>query len=118
MPKSQAKNNNNDKDSKLVNQDAFEVEGKEQIQFQASSKNNEECKRNKDDNQPLKVTCKDNNNEIPSFIYTSAHVRDLDAIKIMAGELATFERNSNQLDPRDPSYMELEGWEFLREPID
>jgi len=29
MPKSQAKNNNNDKDSKLVNQDAFEVEGKE-----------------------------------------------------------------------------------------
>ena len=66
----------------------------------------------------MKVTCKDNNNEIPSFIYTSAHVRDLDAIKIMAGELATFERNSNQLDPRDPSYMELEGWEFLREPID
>lgn len=31
MPKSQAKNNNNnlDKDNKLVNQDAFEVEGKE-----------------------------------------------------------------------------------------
>ena len=64
------------------------------------------------------MTCKDDSNEIPSFIYTSAHVRDLEAIKVMAGELATCERNKDQLDPRDPSYMELEGWEFLREPID
>ena len=42
--------------------------------------------------------------EIPSFIYTSAHVRDLEVIKQMAGELATFDRQKEQLDPRDPSF--------------
>ena len=34
----------------------------------------------------------------------------------MAAELATYEWK--QLDHRDPTFMELEGWEFLREPID
>ena len=36
----------------------------------------------------------------------------------MAGELATQDHQRDQLDPRCPEYLELEGWEFLREPID
>ena len=36
----------------------------------------------------------------------------------MAAELTTQERQKDQLDPRSPAYLELEGWEFLRQPID
>ena len=34
----------------------------------------------------------------------------------MAAELTTFE--IKQIDPRGPTAQELDGWEFLRDPID
>ena len=39
-------------------------------------------------------------NVIPSFVYTSAHVRDLENFQKMAAELATVDWNS--MDMRDP----------------
>ena len=50
-------------------------------------------------------------NEIPSFIYTSAHCRDLESIKQMARDLLTSEWA--KVDPRHPSLLEEEGWELL-----
>lgn len=51
--------------------------------------------------------------EIPSFIYTSAHSRDLESMKAMASEIETL-----NLDFRSPQNLKLEGWEELDEPID
>lgn len=51
--------------------------------------------------------------EIPSFIYTSAHSRDLEAIKAMAAEIET-----RVIDFRTPDYLKREGWEELDEAID
>jgi len=38
--------------------------------------------------------------DIPSFIYTSAHVRDLEMIQAMVADIATFEWKG--VDPRCP----------------
>lgn len=54
--------------------------------------------------------------DIPSFIYTSAHSRDLDAIKKMSAELETYEWR--KFDPRlnislGHEFSNSDGWEVL-----
>ena len=59
---------------------------------------------------------KSEKSEIPSFIYTSAHTRDMDTIFQMASQLETIDWND--FDERDPANSHLCGWEDLDEPID
>lgn len=49
-------------------------------------------------------------------MYTSAHVRDLETIKKLAAELATYDWRAK--DPRNPAYLEEDGWVPVEEPMD
>jgi len=53
-------------------------------------------------------------NEMPAFIYTCAHSRDLDSIKAMAAALS----NNNRKNPKNSDLYDKEGWEILEESID
>ena len=57
-----------------------------------------------------------NDRDVPLFVYTSAHVRDLETIKKLAAELATYDWRAK--DPRNPAFLEEEGWEPVPEPMD
>ena len=71
----------------------------------------EESKQNKISNSQEKYKIKDN--VIPSFIYTSAHVRDLDNFKAMSFELATVDWKD--MDLHDPAKYNGGGWMTLEE---
>ena len=47
-------------------------------------------------------------NVIPSFVYTSAHTRDIDNFKAMVAELSTLDWSA--MDSRDPSKFDGGGW--------
>ena len=64
----------------------------------------------------MQVDSKNSENDIPSFIYTSAHTRDMDKIIEMARDLQTIEWYD--IDDRDPQNANIGGWEDLNEPID
>ena len=71
----------------------------------------EESKQNRINNSQEKYQIKDN--VIPSFIYTSAHVRDIDNFKAMACELVTFDWKD--MDLRDPAKYNGGGWVPIEE---
>lgn len=52
--------------------------------------------------------------EMPAFIYTCAHSRDLDSIKAMAAALS----NNDRKNLKNPDFYDKEGWETLKESID
>ena len=63
------------------------------------------------------------NKEIASFIYTSAHTRDIQTISAMAADLETFAWNSNMSRRyltlnKEEAEEEQQEWEELDEPID
>ena len=45
---------------------------------------------------------------IPSFVYTSAHTRDIENFKAMVAELTTLDWSA--MDSRDPSKFDGGGW--------
>ena len=82
------------------------ADNNELIEEEKYQDDNEESKRKLMQGNQGKYQIKDN--VIPSFVYTSAHTRDIDNFKAMVAELTTLDWSV--MDSRDPSKFDGGGW--------